>query len=349
MSTSYSAAPDRYEQLPRRRCGRSGVELPAVTLGLWQNFGDQQDPEVARSVVLHAFDCGMFHFDLANNYGPPPGRAEEVFGEILASDLAAHRHELVVSTKAGYDMWEGPFGQGGSRKYLLESLDESLDRMGLDHVDIFYSHRFDPDTPLEETMGALVTAVEQGKALYVGVSSYSPEMTSRAASILRARGVEPLIHQPSYSMFNRWIEDGLLDTLATEEMGCIAFSPLAQGLLTSKYLGGLPNDSRAAVGDSFTSSWLDPVVLERVRALDGIARQRGQTLAQMAIAWVLRDPRVTSALIGARTIEQLDDNLGALDCADFDDEELAEIDQHAVDADIDIWRASRQASQTAGS
>ena len=292
-----------------------------------QNFGAEQNVDTARTLLRRAFDRGVFHFDLANNYGPPPGHAEALFGRIMVSDLAPHRNEIVVSTKAGYDMWPGPFGSGGSRKYLLASLDDSLRRMGLDHVDIFYSHRFDPDTPLEETMSALASAVRWGKATHVGVSSYSPAMTVAAAAILRDMGVPLLIHQPSYSMFNRWIEDGLLDTLADEGIGCIAFSPLAQGLLTSRYLNGVPAGSRATQSDSFDPSWLDGDILDRCRALDRIATSRGQTLAQMAIAWVLRDTRVTSALVGASSVEQLDQNLDALDRADFGADELAAIDE----------------------
>jgi L-glyceraldehyde 3-phosphate reductase len=338
MTTEY---PDRYAALPMRRCGRSGVLLPAVTLGLWQSFGADRDLRDVRAVILRAFERGVFHFDLANNYGPPPGHAEEVFGRVVASDLASHRNEIVISTKAGYDMWPGPFGSGGSRKYLLASLDDSLRRMGLDHVDIFYSHRFDPETPLGETMSALASAVERGKATYAGISSYSSDATVEAAAILRDLGVPVLIHQPSYSMFNRWIEPRLLDTLEAEGIGCIAFSALAQGLLTRKYLDGVPAGSRAATSDSFNQAWLQPDVLERCRALDVIASGRGQTLAQMAIAWVLRDRRVTSALIGASSVEQLDENLDALDAGPFTADELAAIDQHAVDAGIDIWRRSR--------
>jgi L-glyceraldehyde 3-phosphate reductase len=342
----YKAAADRYEALPARRCGRSGVVLPSVTLGLWQNFGAANDCEAAKRIILRAFDRGVFHFDLANNYGPPPGHAESLFGDVLASDLASHRNELVISTKAGYDMWSGPFGTGGSRKYVLDSLDDSLRRMGLDHVDIFYSHRYDPTTPLDETMSALASAIERGKATYAGISSYSPSKTVEAAALLREMGVPLLIHQPSYSMFNRWIEGGLLDTLAHEGVGCIAFSALAQGLLTTKYLNGVPSGSRAATSDSFDADWLDQDVLARCRALAEIAADRDQTLAQMAIAWVLRDERVTSALIGASSVEQLDQNLDAVAGAAFTADELAVIDQHAIDCDIDLWKTSRSTTPT---
>lgn len=335
--------PDRYERIPYRRCGRSGVQLPAITLGLWQNFGDEAPLSVVRAMLTRAFDLGVNHFDLANNYGPPYGHAEEVFGRVLASDLAGYRDELFISTKAGYDMWPGPFGIGGSRKYLLASLDQSLARMGLDYVDVFYSHRFDPDTPLEETMGALATAVHQGKALYVGISSYSPAKTREAARLLDDLGVPLLIHQPSYSILNRWIETELLDVLAWEGVGCIAFSALAQGMLTDKYLGGVPDDSRAAASGSLKQEWLSEDNLRQIRRLNEIAADRGQSLAQMAIAWTLRDDRVTSALIGARTVAQLEENVVALDNLAFSDDELAEIDRTVSDAGIDLWARSRSA------
>jgi len=341
MIEPYSADPARYDgRMPYRRCGRSGLDLPIVSLGLWQNFGGADVFETGRAILRRAFDFGITHFDLANNYGPPYGSAEENFGRILAADFGAHRDELIVSTKAGYDMWPGPYGIGGSRKYLLASLDQSLKRMGLDYVDIFYSHRVDPSTPLEETMGALVQAHRQGKALYVGISSYSAELTREAQAILKAEGVPLLIHQPSYSMLNRWVEGGLLDTLGELGVGCIAFSPLAQGMLTEKYLGGVPDEARAAKGGSLSAGLLSEKNLGHVRALHDIAAERGQTLAQMAIAWVLRDPRVTSALIGARTVDQLADSLGALRGLDFSDDELAAIDRHAVEGGIDLWRPS---------
>jgi L-glyceraldehyde 3-phosphate reductase len=336
----YVANAERYATTAYRRCGRSGLDLPPISLGLWQNFGSVDVFATGRAILRRAFDRGVTHFDLANNYGPEPGSAEENFGRVLATDFRPYRDELVISTKAGYRMWPGPYGEWGSRKYLLSSLDQSLRRMGLDYVDIFYSHRVDPTTPLEETMGALDTAVRQGKALYVGVSSYSPEMTRRAVDILRQLGTPCLIHQPSYSMLNRWIEGGLLDTLEELGMGCIAFSPLAQGMLTTKYLGGVPQGSRATRGGSLRESFLSPEALARIAALNGIAQRRGQSLAQMAIAWVLRDPRVTSALIGARTVEQLDDSLAALDRLGFSPEEIAEIDTHAVDSDINLWQRS---------
>jgi len=333
--------PDRYDgRMPYRRCGRSGLDLPAISLGLWQNFGGTDVFETGRAILRRAFDAGITHFDLANNYGPPYGSAEENFGRVMAADLRPYRDELIVSTKAGYDMWPGPYGNGGSRKYLLASLDQSLARMGLDYVDIFYSHRVDPTTPLEETMGALVTAHRQGKALYVGISSYSAELTREAAAILAAEKVPLLIHQPSYSMLNRWIEGGLLNTLEELGAGCIAFSPLAQGMLTSKYLNGVPDDARAAKSGSFSPDLLTEQNRKHIRALHDIAAARGQTLAQMAIAWVLRDPRVTSALIGARTLDQLADTLGALHRLDFSDDELATIDRHATEGGIDIWKAS---------
>jgi L-glyceraldehyde 3-phosphate reductase len=337
---SYRAAGDRYTKHPYRRVGRSGLKLPEVSLGLWQNFGDQAPLATQRSILRRAFDLGVTHFDLANNYGPPYGSAEINFGGIFAEDLRPHRDELVISTKAGYDMWPGPYGEWGSRKYLLASLDQSLSRMGLDYVDIFYSHRFDPDTPLEETMGALDTAVRQGKALYVGISSYSPERTKEAADILRSLGTPLLIHQPSYSMLNRWIEGGLLDVLEEEGVGCIAFSPLAQGLLTTKYLNGVPEGSRASHNGSLSQDQLTDKTLAHVRALNEIAAARGQSLAQMAISWVLRDQRVTSALIGASSVAQLEENLAAADKSDFTDEEITTIDRHAVEAGINIWKAS---------
>src|SRR5215218_1044442 len=337
---TYAPAPDRYQQIPYRRCGRSGIQLPAISLGLWNNFGDDKPLETQRAMLRRAFDRGICHFDLANNYGPPPGSAEINFGRILREDLAPWRDELIISTKAGYDMWPGPYGEWGSRKYLLASLDQSLERMGLDYVDIFYSHRLDPDTPLEETLGALDTAVRQGKALYAGISSYSGARTEEAARILRDLGTPVLIHQPSYSLLNRWIEEDLLDVVEEEGVGCIVFSPLGQGMLTDRYLDGVPEDSRAAKGVFLTPDFLTEENLARVRALNEIAKGRGQSLAQMAIAWTLRDPRVTSALVGASSVEQLDDTLGALEHLDFSPDELSEIDQHAVDAGINIWAAS---------
>ena len=339
----YSAAESRYESMSYRRCGASGLDLPAISLGLWHNFGDDVPFDRQQDILRRAFDRGITHFDLANNYGPPYGSAETNFGRHLRDSFAAHRDELVVSTKAGYDMWPGPYGQGGgSRKYLTASLDQSLARMGLDYVDVFYSHRFDPGTPLEETMGALHRAVQAGKALYVGVSSYSAADTARAAEILADLGTPLLIHQPSYSMLNRWIEaDRLLDTLADAGAGCIAFSPLAQGMLTDKYLDGVPEGSRASQDKSLSTDLLTEEALGHVRALDGVARSRGQSLAQLALAWALRDPRVTSVLIGASSVRQLDDSLGALDQLDFTDDELATIDAHAVDAGIDLWAGFR--------
>ena len=337
---SYVAATNRYDRMNYNRCGRSGLLLPAASLGLWQNFGHEQPLERSRAIARRAFDLGITHFDLANNYGPPYGSAEEVFGQLLAKDFRPYRDELVISTKAGYDMWPGPYGEWGSRKYLLASLDQSLGRMGVDYVDIFYSHRPDPDTPLEETMGALDTAVRQGKALYVGISSYSPEKTRAAAAILDRLGTPLLIHQPSYSMLNRWIEQGLLDTLAELGVGCIGFSPLAQGMLTDKYLNGVPAGSRASRDGSLSRDLLSSEALDRIRALNEIARGRGQTLAQMAIAWTLRDSRMTSTLFGASTIEQLESAVAALDRLNFSAEELAEIDRHAVDSGINLWAAS---------
>jgi L-glyceraldehyde 3-phosphate reductase len=338
---SYQPDPDRYERMPYRRTGRWGLQLPVVSLGLWHNFGDDKPLEVQRAVLRRAFDLGVTHFDLANNYGPPYGSAETNFGRIMRDDFAPYRDELVISSKAGWDMWPGPYGFGGSRKYLLASLDQSLQRMGLDYVDIFYSHRFDPDTPVDETMMALDAAVRQGKALYVGISSYSAERTAEAVAILRDLGTPLLIHQPNYSMLNRWIEDGLLDVLAEHGVGCIAFSPLAQGLLTDRYLGGIPEGSRAAQGKSLDEGMLSEENLERIRALNEIARERGQTLAQMAIAWVLRDPRVTSALIGASSVRQLEDSLGAVSNLDFSDEELARIEPLASEGGVDIWKEPR--------
>src|SRR5579875_183824 len=342
MQTSYLPDPKRYDQAQFRRCGRSGIVLPPISLGLWQNFGGVDSFETGRAMIRRAFDRGVTHFDLANNYGPPYGSAEENFGHILRKDFRPHRNELIVSSKAGWDMWPGPYGIGGSRKYLLASLDESLERMGLDYVDIFYSHRPSLDVPLEETMGALAHAVRQGKALYVGISSYSPERTREAAEILKSEGVKLLIHQPSYSMLNRWVENGLLSTLDELGIGCIAFSPLAQGLLTNKYLNGVPENSRARLEGSFQKQMLSEENLQRVRALNEIAQRRGQSLAQMAIAWVLRDPRVTSALIGARNVEQLDNSLDAANNLHFTQDELSAIDRHAQEGGIDIWKDARQ-------
>jgi L-glyceraldehyde 3-phosphate reductase len=332
----------RYEEAQFRRCGRSGIVLPPVSLGLWQNFGGADVFETGRAVVRRAFDRGVTHFDLANNYGPPYGSAEENFGVILRKDFGGLRNELVISSKAGWDMWPGPYGIGGSRKYLLASLDDSLKRMGLEYVDIFYAHRPWLDCPLEETMGALATAVHRGKAIYVGISSYSPERTREAAQILKSMGVPLLIHQPSYSMLNRWIEKELLATLDELGVGCIAFSPLAQGLLTSKYLKGIPENSRASAAGSLKQEFLSEENLKRVAALNDMATGRGQTLAQMAIAWVLRDKRVTTALIGARNVEQLDDSLDAVKKLDFTEAELKEIDKHAADSGIDLWKNARE-------
>ncbi|MFC7978666.1 L-glyceraldehyde 3-phosphate reductase [Streptomyces cinereoruber] len=338
-SSPYLTSPDRYDTMEYRRTGRSGLKLPAVSLGLWHNFGDDRALDSQRAILRRAFDLGVTHFDLANNYGPPPGSAELNFGKIFAQDFAPYRDELVISTKAGYLMHPGPYGEWGSRKYLLSSLDASLDRMGLDYVDIFYSHRFDPETPLEETMGALASAVQQGKALYVGVSSYNSEQTAEAARILKELGVPALIHQPSYSMINRWTEeDGLLDTLEAAGMGCISFVPLAQGLLTNKYLKGIPEGSRATQGKSLDPNLLSDEVLRRLRGLADIAERRGQSLAQLALSWVLRDPRMTSALIGASSVAQLEENVAALGGAPLTDGELAEIDSFAVDtAGTNIW------------
>ena len=340
----YLAATDRYQRMSYARCGRSGLKLPRICLGLWQNFGGTTPFENARDMVLKSFDAGITHFDLANNYGPPYGSAEQNFGRILASDLAAHRDELIVSTKAGYDMWPGPYGEWGSRKYLLASLDQSLKRMGLDYVDIFYSHRYDPDTPLEETMAALETAVRSGRALYVGISSYGPNKTRAAADMLRGLNTPCLIHQPSYSMLNRWVEQGLLEVLEQEGIGCIAFSPLAQGLLSTKYLNGVPASARASRDGSFRKAMLSERNLDKVRALNEIAGQRGQTLAQMAVAWVLRQPAITSALIGASGWPQIQECLGALGNLKFSAAELQRIDQFAVDGDLNIWAASSQSN-----
>jgi len=339
---SYVPDAKRYEGTPFTRCGRSGIVLPPISVGLWQNFGDVNVFETGRAVVRRAFDRGVTHFDLANNYGPPYGSAEENFGEILRKDFHSHRNELLISTKAGWDMWPGPYGEGGSRKYMLASLDESLARLGLEYVDIFYSHRPTMDVPLEETMGALAHAVRQGKALYVGISSYSPERTREAAQILKSEGVPLLIHQPSYSMLNRWVEQELLNTLEELGVGCIAFSPLAQGLLTNKYLNGVPENSRANDGLWFQKEFLSEDNLKRVRALNEIARGRGQSLAQMAIAWVLRNKRITSALIGARNVEQLDNSLDALKHLQFTDAELKEIDRYAQEGSIDLWKGARE-------
>ncbi|MDO5628964.1 MAG: L-glyceraldehyde 3-phosphate reductase [Mobilicoccus sp.] len=338
----YKASADRYEHMPYRRTGRSGLDLPAISLGLWHNFGDDVPLHTQRDILCRAFDLGVTHFDLANNYGPEHGAAERNFGLHLQRDLGTYRDELIISSKAGYDMWPGPYGQGGgSRKYLLASLDQSLARMGLDYVDIFYSHRFDDTTPLEETMGALDTAVRSGRALYAGISSYSGPRTREAVQILREMGTPLLIHQPSYSMLNRWIEtEGLLDVLGEEGIGCIAFSPLAQGMLTSKYLDGIPQGSRASQDKSLSEGLLSEEALGHVRALDEIAKGRGQTLAQMALAWALRDERVTSVLIGASSVKQLEDSLGATDNLDFTDDELARIDEHAVESGINLWARS---------
>jgi L-glyceraldehyde 3-phosphate reductase len=338
---SYLASADRYDQIPYRRCGRSGILLPEVSLGLWQNFGDSQPLEVQKAVLFRAFDLGVTHFDLANNYGPPYGQAELNFGAIMRSDLRPYRDELIISTKAGWDMWPGPYGDRGSRKYLLASLDQSLARMGLDYVDIFYSHRSDPDTPLEETMSALATAVQSGRALYAGISSYSAERTAEAAAILRQMGVRLLIHQPSYSMLNRWIEESLLDTLEEEGAGCIPFSPLAQGLLTGKYLNGIPAGSRASLaGSSLDKDQLTESALAHIRSLADIAKARGQSLAQLALSWALRDQRVTSVLIGASSVAQLEENIAATKNTTFSEEELAAIDRDAVESGINLWAGS---------
>jgi L-glyceraldehyde 3-phosphate reductase len=336
----YVPAADRYERMPYRRSGRSGLQLPASSLGLWNNFGDDRPLETSRAILRRAFDLGILHFDLANNYGPPYGSAESNFGRLFREDFRPCRDELVISTKAGYDMWPGPYGEWGSRKYVLASLDQSLQRMGLEYVDIFYSHRFDPETPLEETMGALDTAVRQGKALYAGISSYSAEKTREAAAIMRGLGTPIVIHQPSYSMLNRWIEPDLLAAVEDEGIGCIAFSPLAQGLLTDRYLAGVPEGSRASRNHSLSPDQLTEQTLAKVRALNEIAQGRGQTLAQMAVAWIRRDARITSALIGASSVEQLEGNVAALDNLDFSSEELEEIDRYATEADINLWAES---------
>ncbi len=340
---TYVPAADRYDRMPYRRCGRSGIKLPAISLGLWNRFGDDTPIENQRAIIRRAFDLGITHIDLANNYGPPYGSAEINFGRILREDLRPWRDELIISSKAGYDMWPGPYGEWGSRKYLLASLDQSLERMGLEYVDIFYSHRYDPDTPLEETIGALDTAVRSGRALYAGISSYSGERTAEAARIANSLGTPLLIHQPSYSLLNRWIEPGVLDACEADGLGIIAFSPLGQGMLTDRYLGGIPEDSRAAKDFYLKKDFINEENMERVRALNEIAGRRGQKLAQMALAWVLRDARVTSALIGASSVEQLETNVAALDNLEFSDAELAEIDQHAVDIGINIWEESSSA------
>ncbi len=340
---TYAASDDRYDRMSYRRCGRSGLQLPAISLGLWWNFGHDRPLETSRAIVRRAFDLGITHFDLANNYGPPYGSAEENFGRLLEQDLAPYRDELVISSKAGYDMWPGPYGEWGSRKYLLASLDQSLRRLGLDYVDIFYSHRLDPETPLEETMGALDAAVRQGKALYVGVSSYSAPKTREAAEILRGLGTPLLIHQPSYSLLNRWIEPDLLDTLEELGVGCIGFSPLAQGLLTDRYLDGVPEGSRASRPASLSPDLLTEETLDKVRALNEIAARRGQTLAQLALAWTLRDPRMTSTVIGASSVAQLDANVAALANTALSRAELDEIDRYATESDINLWARSSQA------
>jgi L-glyceraldehyde 3-phosphate reductase len=339
---TYVPAADRYDRMLYRRCGDSGLKLPAISLGLWWNFGHDRPLETSRAIVRRAFDLGITHFDLANNYGPPYGSAEENFGTLMRQDLRPYRDELVISTKAGYDMWPGPYGEWGSRKYLLASLDQSLTRMGLDYVDIFYSHRFDPETPLEETIGALDTAVRQGKALYAGISSYSAEKTREAAAILRDLGTPLVIHQPSYSMLNRWIEPDLIDAVGELGVGCIVFSPLAQGMLTDKYLDGIPEGSRASRPTSLSPTLITEEALSKIRALNEIAARRGQSLAQMALAWVLRDDRVTSALIGASSVAQLEDNVAALDDLGFTDDELEEIDRYATESSINIWAASSE-------
>ncbi|MDT4935090.1 MAG: L-glyceraldehyde 3-phosphate reductase [Pseudonocardiales bacterium] len=337
---TYQADGARYDTMTYRRCGRSGIKLPAISLGLWHNFGDDRPLDTQRAILHRAFDLGITHFDLANNYGPPYGSAEANFGRVLATDLKPYRDELFISSKAGWDMWPGPYGDLGSRKYLLASLDQSLERLGLDYVDVFYSHRFDPDTPLEETMGALDTAVRSGRALYAGISSYSPARTREAAEILRQLGTPLFIHQPSYSMLNRWIEGGLLDVLEEYGAGCIAFSPLAQGMLTSRYLAGVPADSRMAENSSLSADLLTEQNLTHIRALNEVAQARGQTLAQLALSWALRDPRVTSVLVGASSVRQLEDNVAALGHLEFSADELAAIDEYAVEGGIDLWRGS---------
>jgi L-glyceraldehyde 3-phosphate reductase len=340
---TYVAAEERYGSMLYRRCGRSGLDLPAISLGLWHNFGDDRPIDTSRAILRRAFDLGITHFDLANNYGPPYGSAETNFGRVLKEDLRPYRDELIISTKAGWDMWPGPYGDRGSRKYLLASLDQSLQRMGLDSVDFFYSHRADPDTPLEETMGALDSAVRQGKALYAGISSYSPDRTERAVEILRELGTPLTIHQPSYSMLNRWIEPELLDVLSEHGVGCIVFTPLAQGMLTDRYLDGIPEDSRAARDDSLDPDWLSEENLERIRALNAIAANRGQSLAQLALAWTLRDARVTSTLVGASSVRQLEQNVAALDSLELSKDELAAIDSHAGEGGINLWAESGEA------
>jgi L-glyceraldehyde 3-phosphate reductase len=339
---AYTPATDRYDGMQYRRCGSSGLKLPAISLGLWHNFGGDRPDDVPRATLRRAFDLGVSHFDLANNYGPPYGSAEERFGAVMRDDLRPYRDELVISTKAGYDMWPGPYGEWGSRKYVLASLDQSLARMGLEYVDIFYSHRFDPETPLEETMGALDTAVRSGRALYAGISSYSPEKTREAHAILRDLGTPLLIHQPSYSLLNRWIEPELLDTLGELGVGCICFSPLAQGMLTDKYLNGIPANSRAAENSSLSPDLLTDEALAKIRALNEIARGRDQSLAQLALAWTLRDPRMTSTLIGASSVAQLEDSLRALDRLSLSDAELAEIDRYASDTGVNLWARSSE-------
>ena len=340
---AYIPSSTRYNSMPYRRCGRSGLKLPAISLGLWHNFGFDKSKDSMRAICRAAFDLGVTHFDLANNYGPPPGSAEVAFGDILRGDFRSLRDELVISTKAGYDMWPGPYGEWGGRKYMLASLDQSLKRLGLDYVDIFYSHRFDPETPLEETMGALDTAVRQGKALYAGISSYNSRRTREASAILKKLGTPCLIHQPSYSLLNRWIEaDGLIDTLEEEGIGAIVFSPLAQGMLTEKYLNGVPSDSRAAIGHFFKPQMLTPENIDHVRHLDGLAKRRGQSLPEMAIAWVLRDKRVTSALIGASRPEQVAEAVKALGKLEFTAEELKDIDRFAVDGGVNLWTQSAE-------
>jgi L-glyceraldehyde 3-phosphate reductase len=338
----YTAAEDRYDSMTYARCGNSGLKLPRLSLGLWQNFGGDSLSDEARSMLLNSFDAGVTHFDLANNYGPPFGSAESNFGQIMAGDLHPYRDELIISTKAGYDMWPGPYGEWGSRKYVLASLDQSLARMGLDYVDIFYSHRFDPDTPLEETMGALDTAVRSGRALYAGISSYGPDKAREASAILRDLGTPCLIHQPSYSLLNRWVEDGLTDVIRDEGMGCIAFSPLGQGMLTTKYLDGVPADSRAAENGSLSQTLLSDENIARIQGLNAIAAERGQTLAQMALSWVLRDDVVTSVLVGASRWTQIEDSLGALENIEFSDDELAAIDEQAVESGINLWATSSE-------
>jgi L-glyceraldehyde 3-phosphate reductase len=337
MAVTYVAASERYDNMQYRRCGRSGLKLPALSLGLWQNFGGEASLEHSRAILRRAFDRGVTHFDLANNYGPPYGSAEETFGKIMRDDLRPYRNELVISTKAGWDMWPGPYGDGSSRKYLLTSLDDSLRRMGLEYVDIFYSHRFHPETPIDETMGALDTAVRQGKALYAGISSYNAEQTAEAARILRELGTPLLIHQPSYSMLNRWIEDDLLDTLEREGVGCIVFSPLAQGMLSDKYLNGIPEGSRASRDGSLSPRLIREEALEKIRALNEIAQRRGQSLAQLALAWTLRDARITSTLAGVSSLDQLDANVAALDNLDLSEDELREIDRYATESGINLW------------